>query len=324
LREELETRDQEDAGAGMSRRMKKYRDAAHSGDRPAPDMNESNQPMDAGRDALTRRLAERFCNQNDLECGWYHGEWELLKSLGIVSSAAVHTHQLQALLQMALEGLPQRPRILLSGSTDDSLLRIVSEGVGTRIVDVVALDICATPLELMRAYATSRELHFDSIRADILEYEDQQGYDLILTHAFMGNFADRDRARLVARWYALLRSGGRVATIQRVRPQGTPTVIGFSAEQTEAFVQAALESGAKHGLEDVSQVERVARAFTQKKRTYSITSHADFELLFTAAGFKLINLQYNALPTLPGLSGPSVPSGGKYAFLIAGKDTVIQ
>lgn len=308
----------------MSPRGKKSRDAAHSGDRPAPDINEHHQSVDTGYGALNRRLAERFCNRNGLECGWYHGEWELLKSLGLVSTAAVHTRQLQALLQMALEGLTQRPRILLSGSTDDSLLRILRESVGTRIVDVVALDICATPLELMRACASSREFSFDTIRADILQYEDAHGYDLILTHAIMGNFNHHDRAHLVAKWFALLRPGGCVVTIQRVRPQGTPAVIGFSAEQTEAFVQSARESGARLGLDDIPRVERVARTFAQKKRTWSITSRDDIEQLFIAAGFKLTYLQYDALPALPGLSGPSVPSGGEYAFLIAVKESVIE
>lgn len=305
----------------MNRRVKTRRVPTSGGVRPAPDRDVSHQPMDAGRDALTRRLAERYCNRPGPDCGWYHGEWELLKSLGIVSTAAVHTSQLQALLRMALEGRSGRPRILLSGSTDDALLRVVRDGVGTRGVDVVALDICATPLEVMRASDISGTLDFDVVRADILRYEDEQGYDLILTHAFMGNFADGDRARLLARWFALLRPGGSLATIQRIRPHGTPAVIGFSAGQTEAFVQAARESGARLGLDDIPRVERVARTFAQKKRTYAITSRDDFEQLFTTAGFELTYLQYDVLPVLPGLSGPSVPSGGEYAFLIASKDT---
>jgi len=275
--------------------------------------------LDAERDALTLGLAARHCNRNGVECGWYHGEWELLKCLGIVSTAAVHTGQLQVLLQLALDVLPQRPRILLSGCTDDALLRVVQAGAAARVVDVVALDLCATPLELARARAASLGIAYDAVRADILEHEDREGFDLILTHAFMGNFPEADRARLVAKWFALLRPGGCLATIQRIRPPGTPAVIGFSGTQAEAFVQSALASATRIGLRDLPRVERAARAFTQHKRTHAITSRTGFERLFTGAGFEFLHLVYEALPTRPGLSGPSVPSGGEYAMLLAGR-----
>jgi hypothetical protein len=136
----------------------------------------------------------------------------------------------------------------------------------------------------------------------------------------MGYFAAPERARLVAKWAALLRPGGRVVTIQRIRPQGTPAVVGFSAGQAEAFVAAALASGARQGLEDIARIERAARTFARKFRTHPITSRTDFERLFTDAGLECMHLEYVTLSTVPGLSGPSVPSGGEYALLIAGKD----
>ncbi len=304
----------------MSSREQGISGAAHNDGQPPGLSGDRSQPMDAERDALSMRLAERFCNRHGTDCDWYHGEWELLKSLGIVSSSAVHAPQLLALLRTALKGLPHQPRILVSGSTDDSLLRIIHEGMGTGSADIVALDICATPLELMRDYATSRELSYEAICANILDHADEQAYDLILTHAFMGNFSDLERARLVAKWASLLRPRGRVVTIQRIRPPGTPAVIGFTAEQADAFVRAALASAARQGMEDSRRVERVARTFTQKFRTHSITSRTDFKALFIDVGLELIHLEYHKLSPFGGLSGPSVPSGGEYAFLIAGKE----
>jgi len=304
----------------MSEPANTDRGAQSGADEHPPPSDGCRRLLDAERDALTVHLAEQHCDRNGVECAWYHGDWELLKFLGIVSSAAVHSRQLQALLQMALAGLPRRPRVLLSGCTDSTLLRILQEGVGSRVVDVVGLDLCATPLELMRAYATPRELDFDVVRANVLEYEDERGYDLILTHAFMGNFSSEERAALAARWFGLLRPGGCVATVQRIRPGETPAIIEFSAGQAEAFVRGALASAARLDLQDMPRVERAARTFAQKKRTFSITSRAEFERLFAAAGFQLLHLEYEALPVVPGLSGPSVPSGGEYAFLLAGRE----
>lgn len=305
----------------MSSREQGISGATHDDGQPVGLGGDRSQPINAERDSLSMRLAERFCNRHGTDCDWYHGEWELLNSLGIVSSSAVHAPQLLALLRRALKGLPHRPRILVSGSTDDSLLRIIHEGIGTGSADIVALDICATPLELMRVYATSRELRYDAVCANILDHDDERAYDLIMTHAFMGNFDDGERANLVAKWASLLRPGGRVVTIQRIRPPGTPSVTGFTSEQADVFVRAALESGARQGIGDSRRVERAARMFTRKFRTHSITSRTEFEALFIDANLEFIHLEYNRLPTFSGLSGPSVPSGGEYAFLIAGKNT---
>lgn len=280
--------------------------------------------LDNERDATTRQLAARYCDRNGVKCGWYHGEWVLLKSLDIVSTAAVHSRQLQALSRQALAALPPSPRILLSGATDDALLRILAELEEARRAEVTALDICDTPLALMKEGVPAGSLKVVDVRADILQYENTRGFDLILTHAFMGNFTADERPDLVARWFALLRPGGRLVTIQRIRPTGTPPVIGFSDEEIRVFVQAALESAAGRGIEDLSRVERAATLFAQNKRTHVITSRAQFEQLFSAVGFELMDLQYSRLPTRRRLSGPSVPSGGEYALLMAGKEPLNQ
>jgi methyltransferase family protein len=281
--------------------------------------------MDFGNSDLARKLAEQHCNRGDSDCRWYHGNWELLKSLGVVTTSGVHATELGALLELALDERTSVPRILLSGSTDATLLQILALTCGDsgRRADITAVDICATPLELMNRYARNNKLRFSSVRADILEHCPETNYDIIFTHAFMGNFGEAGRARLVRKWASMLSEGGTVVTAQRVRPPDSPPVVRFSADQSRDFVSAALEAAAQvEELQpsDLARVEAAATAFTEHFMSYAITSKAALERLFLDAGLTFRHLEYHSLAKSNNLAGPSVPSGGEYAFVIAGKE----
>lgn len=268
-----------------------------------------------------RALADRYCNRGELDCRWYHGNWELLKSLDIVSTSAVHAKDIADLLEIAGVDGHAGQSILLSGSTDDSLLRILATSLaeGGRLADITGLDICATPLELMKIYARQNQLRFTPVRADILEYRPERVYDAIVTHAFMGNFNDARRVQLLRKWATLLSEKGRVITIQRVRPKNSPAVIRFSAEQSKNFVDAALAAGKAGELSpaELTTIEEAARLFSENFSSHAITSRAALEQLFLEAGFRFQHLEYRSLAKRVNLAGPSVPSGGEYAFIIA-------
>lgn len=265
-------------------------------------------------------MAEEFCSG---ECRWYHGNWELLKSLGVVTTSAVHAREWSELLGSVLQGCGEPPAVLLSGATDDALLRMLVAAGGGRPMDITALDICATPLELMGRCAAELGLALHPVCSDIRHYAPGKRFDLILTHAFLGNFAAADRARLVRRWGGLLAPGGRVVTMQRVRPPDSPPVVRFSPAQSARFVDAALEAARRTGdrqPEFTAWVEFAARTFAERFVSHAITSRSELERLFVEAGLQLQHLEYRALATRGGLAGPSVPSGGEYALIVAGRE----
>ena len=70
------------------------------------------------------QYAQQHCCKGDLDCSWYHGNWHLLKALGVVSTSAVHRDSIVRLLEQAVAGTVE-PKILLSGSTDETLIRLV-------------------------------------------------------------------------------------------------------------------------------------------------------------------------------------------------------
>ena len=177
---------------------------------------------------LALEIAARHCGAGGQGCEWYHGSWHLLKSLGVVSTSAMHENALKELLINATAN-NSSPRILITGSTDETLVRVVHEtcqeqGTSARLF---ATDICDTPLEFMKRYADKHGLSLTTWRSDILEFNPDQQFDVILTHAFMGYFDSEKRSRLVLQWAELLAVGGAIVTIQRVRPAHMPDKVGF-------------------------------------------------------------------------------------------------
>lgn len=278
--------------------------------------------MDEEGIAACQLLAKQYCNTGENGCRWYHGGWHLLKSLGIVSTSAIHETNITRLLESAI-GNRTAPRILLTGSTDETLLRIARKVCQSIPVDaeITALDICRTPLAFMETYANRNQIELTTIQADILEFDGGDTFDVILTHAFMGYFDDVRRQRLVRKWQALLADQGKVVTIQRIRPPDSPSIIRFSQQQASDFVAAAISAAEQHGISRgpaLIRVEEAATQFAQNFFSHSINSKSSFERLFLDAGLVFHCLDYQSLEKREHLSGPSVPSGGEYAHIVAG------
>jgi SAM-dependent methyltransferase len=277
--------------------------------------------MDEKSIAAYRRLAEQHCNRGEDDCRWYHGSWHLLKSLDIVSTSAIHEKSIARLLESAI-GDRAAPRILLTGSTDETLLGIVCRACDAMGVDaaITALDVCRTPLEFMADYADRNRLQLATVQEDILEFDAADTFDVVLTHAFMGYFDDPRRQRLVAKWHDLLADQGRVVTIQRVRPADSPAIVRFSCRQASDFVAAAVRAAQRQGLShDLIRVEEAASGFAQNFFSHAVRSKSSFEKLFLEAGMVFECLDYQSSRHRENLSGPSVPSGGEYAYVVARK-----
>lgn len=268
------------------------------------------------------QIAAQHCTKNTPDCSWYHGNWHLLKSLGVVSTSAVHQQAICRLLKRSLRQ-KMSAKILLTGSSDESLLRMIRKTAADINCDVkiTAVDICETPLIFMQQYANRHQMKLNTYCSDILKYESSERFDVILTHAFMGYFSDETRPQLVNKWQQLLADNGYVVTVQRIRSETAPEIVRFDAKQAEAFVEqvekAAMEN--KFSDQQAERIVQVAMDFTKKFSNYSIRSRKEFEKLFTDAGFVFDTLEFHRLESLAKLSGPSVPSNAEFAHVVAGR-----
>ena len=279
--------------------------------------------MDTIKGLTPQQFARQHCCKGEHDCSWYHGNWHLLKALGIISTSAVHAESIGSLLRLAVADIAE-PRILLSGATDETLVRLVHAtclalGIRERLY---AVDICATPLAFMQAYAEQNNIELVTVHTDILEFAATQRFDVILTHAFMGYFNAARRPLLMQQWRRLLADEGRIVTIQRVRPADSPSRVVFTEQQSSRFVSAAVE--ALNAMDvasrpEVAAVRVAATEFADNFSAHAITSRLALESLFIEAGLTFHTLEYHSLGKKGELSGPSVPSDAEFAHIIAGK-----
>lgn len=266
---------------------------------------------------LAREKAPGLCRRaaDETSCDWHHGLWPTLRLLGMVTQPALHGEFLRG----ALAGVSgERPRVLLSGAADHALLAQVLTAFGARLPDVTVLDICETPLLLNRWYASRAGTDIATRRANILEFEAAQPFDAVCTHAFLGNFDSAQRAALAAKWRALLRPGGKVVTVNRLRPGHVAQWTAFSVEQVWAYRARVEEAAMAHALQ-VPRLGKAAETYAGRQTIFPLGSAAELRDLFERAGFGIEHLSVATLPVAARqqVSAPTVPGGDSYAQLVA-------
>ena len=150
------------------------------------------------------------------ECSWYHGPWQYLRLLGVMVSSQEHEQfYLEELQKLSESG--QYNNILISGTTDYAMTEIIHKAY-TSFPNVTVVDRCEAPLFLNLWYAEKFSLPLAVKKSDILDFLPDCKYDVICTHFFLGYFPEEILPLLIRRWRGLLRKGGKVLTINRIRP----------------------------------------------------------------------------------------------------------
>jgi SAM-dependent methyltransferase len=275
---------------------------------------------------LARWIAERLCRQDsatEAGCSWYHGFWQFLRVLDLVTTPAHHAGFFRDALQTALGG-GSRLSVLISGAIDYSMLAHVLWACGLRgaAAEITVVDICDTPLFLNHWYARRTGTGIRTIRSNILGYQSAERYDVVCTHSFLGQFSPPERRELMAKWQQLLKPGGRAITVNRIRPRGSAGQAAFSPEQAQALREAVLRASGRLsqlvqiGAEDLA---RYAEAYASRRRPHPVNSREEFAALFEQAGFFVDHLSSAPVAAAHGeqLSGPTTPGGAEYAHIVA-------
>lgn len=250
---------------------------------------------------LAARLASELCAKHPSshrDCAWYHGAWQYFRLLDLVATPQDHTSFfLQALTTLA-RGDRHR-RILICGSADYSMLAHVARayrGASTPPA-ITVVDICETPLFLNRWYAARLDMSVQTHRSDILEYGAATPFDVICTHSFLGNFPPACRQELIATWSKLLRPGGKLLTINRIRSSVEEPSIGFTGEQARTFEHKVLRAAERHRQSlpmEPEQLRELARVYAEQKRTYPVRSSDELAELLVSNELELDCFQSEA------------------------------
>jgi SAM-dependent methyltransferase len=273
---------------------------------------------------LARRLAPQLCRRDPAtgeNCAWNHGFWQYMRILGL---AIAPEHHASFLRDAIARHRSASPRLLVSGTSDYAmlaqLLALFRAHGGAPAITV--LDRCETSLMLNRWYAERAAANIETRCDNILEYSAAAPYDLICTHGFFGYFEPGQRQALLAKWHALLRPGGQVITVNRLRTAQAPARTGFDAQQTRAFLERVREASApvRHLLDlEPEELALAAQAYAAKQGVYTLRSLDEVRCLFEETGFVLERLYCEPISTgaRHPVDAPTVPGSDEYVHIVA-------
>jgi SAM-dependent methyltransferase len=271
-----------------------------------------------GYQIAPERCARGTMTEDD--CAWYHGTWPWLRVLGIGTSAAVHSPYFEAATRSSVAAGECR-RVLVSGTADFALPATVARAGGDAL-EYVIVDRCETPLQICRWYADRHALRFETECVDILDYQARTRFDLIYAHAFLGYFDGAGRSDLFRKWSSLLRPGGRMVMVQRLRPDADSPIVRFSAEQTADLVNLVRRNATRIQAQlriAPAELAVAAARYCARFQSHVVSSRAELEGLFTGAGFRVEDFTLGGVSQQRAatLKGPTIPTAGEFASVTA-------
>ncbi len=272
---------------------------------------------------VAERLSKNLCRtdpETGITCAWNHGTWQYLRLLNMITTPDLHAaffHQSLSLPQ------PENPRILISGTADYGMLEKLREAFSGRDTppNITVLDRCQTPLELCKWYASRTSMQISCRCVDILDYDEYGSFDLICTDSFIAQFDRKGRELLLRQWTRLLRLGGRIVTVNRIRPH-TEGPVRFSAEQIALFTRAVeMRLPLLRGVQDIdpSNITRLAEQYALHQTTHAVSSEQELQELFEQSGLALTHWSRSTAPGSGNncIAGPTIPDHSEYACLVA-------
>jgi SAM-dependent methyltransferase len=288
-------------------------------------LNNLREPLELSA-PLARRIARESCRKDPAtgeSCAGVHGFWQYLRLMGLAAAPGDQAEFFGRAFRSVV-GASGAPRVLVSGAADYSMLAHVLASFRERELEpaVTVVDACDTPLFFNRWYAERESAKVECTRCDILEYASATPFDAVCSHSFLVQFSPEQRIRLLAKWRELLRPGGKVITVTRLRSAAGEERAGFSTEQAQAFRDTVLrkaESMRELLQVDPAEMAREAEIYMRGQRPWPVRSREEIQKLFEEGGFQVDELsdapQAGTGERTP--DGPAVAGSGERVQIIA-------
>ncbi|OMH22939.1 hypothetical protein BKD30_15330 [Tersicoccus phoenicis] len=151
-------------------------------------------------------------------CTWYHGVWQYLRLMDMVSTPSWHHDFYSRELNQAVELGARSP--VVSGTADYSVFAYLVGALGDSEshTKLTVVDQCNTPLFACQWYAKRVGVRVTTVSDDIRSYASSHAgqHDLIVTDAFLTRFSADERREVLRDWHTMLIPGGRVVTTIRI------------------------------------------------------------------------------------------------------------
>lgn len=237
--------------------------------------------------AWVAAIAEWTCVRNGgLSCSWYHGTWQYLRLLDLVSTPSWHASLRKAMAAQSAHrtGL----RVLVSGCADYAMYALVHSQLGGS-GRITVLDICPTPLVGVSWYARKAGAPVpELIVADATKHCRPGYYDLVVSDSFPPRFSENKLHSLLPTWYESLSPGGAVITTVRLYSEGADAN-PQKGRRLHRWLQVAAEARSwwpeVSGLPHEELIRRIS-GFSAKQQRNAFFDASALPALFLGAGFE--------------------------------------
>ncbi|WP_193371263.1 class I SAM-dependent methyltransferase [Pelagibius marinus] len=276
---------------------------------------------------LARQWSAELCwrdPESGESCAWYHGAWQTLRLLGIVTTLTQQSElYIEALRPLIAEG--GYKRVFLSGSADYGLLSVVLEAFSNEAAtpEITVVDRCETPLRLCRWYAERYGYAIETAQSDLQTFRAPAPYDLICVHSLLSCVPVQHHAEIVATWHSLLRPGGVLMMANNLYIGNTARESRFTPEQISAYqervAKAALTCPHPEALPSAEELQRMATAYAAEMSGSIISSREQLTGLLEDQGFSLEVARFGNLVKDRNHQRSGAPTAGKreYAWIVA-------
>ncbi|MCL4356652.1 MAG: class I SAM-dependent methyltransferase [Candidatus Thermoplasmatota archaeon] len=166
---------------------------------------------------IIEETAKSCCKPNTYgtqSCKWYHGSWQYLRLIDMVSSPDWHNSFYIPKIREALAD-PTHRKILVYGTADYGILEIIYSSMSkdSKSLDITVVDKCETPLIACKSYAESHGYEITTVKGEdqVLKLK-RDYYDLIITDHLL-TVLPKDQVKVIIdNWFNLLAPGGVLLT----------------------------------------------------------------------------------------------------------------
>jgi SAM-dependent methyltransferase len=238
--------------------------------------------------AQAYQLSDRLCGS----CRDLHALWPYIRLSRSSTGVEVEGSRLtEVLRRLIADG---RRDVLIAGAADTGLLALVARAGADHPVNIVALDICETPLELCRRFAKQWSIPIATVRQDLRELNVRQQFDVVLVHGTLHFIDESGRLTAVRRIRDSLRPDGRIVLL--FNTSKAPSLKADDKVHAEYAIAVLSELKRQHvSLPDneAAICDRLAAHSRRRQlREGAFVQPADAKLLLETAGLKVLSCDH--------------------------------
>lgn len=235
--------------------------------------------IEEGKEIANVNCAGGYPNRDD--CTWYHGNWMLLRYLGLVSNPYWHEDFYKNAISAAFTSTSN---VLVLATADFSMPMLCSES-GVETLDIS--DICPTPLEICKKVADLLNLKWETHVQNVFD-SPSKAYHIIVNDAFLSRFPQKEAvlnaiaARLINRGYYIttlkqgkINTGGEIP--QDVRIHFINKAVNRYAMQKKPF----------QGFD----IEKITNTYVEKMSSYPVSNEKELITLFNNSGLEIEHME---------------------------------